>query len=269
MRRISIARRPNMIDLWRAVAELGLELHPDRLDMLADRIRSIESVHAFGAVHAALSSHVDRSLLSRLEEAWTATPETNSHEVAAAIKGARATATLADSRGSIELVWTGPSTGFVPVRHTERVLCEVIDAAQTRLILISFVAYPVPSIVTALNAAVARNVQVDLILESSVNQGGNVSYDSVAAMKAAVTSANMYGWKRSSAGHSKVAGKASVHAKSAVADGQIAFITSANFSEAAMERNMELGVLVRNGPLAANLERHLDALITTETVERI
>jgi cardiolipin synthase A/B len=61
----------------------------------------------------------------------------------------------------------------------------------------------------------------------------------------------------------------SVHAKCAVADGAVAFITSANLSTAAMERNMELGVLIRGGTIPDNLDRHLDALVTTGIVERV
>jgi len=60
-----------------------------------------------------------------------------------------------------------------------------------------------------------------------------------------------------------------VHAKCAVSDGKLAFITSANLSTAAMERNMELGVLVRGGHLPDELHRHLNALVATETVERV
>ena len=61
----------------------------------------------------------------------------------------------------------------------------------------------------------------------------------------------------------------SVHAKCAVADDRIAFLTSANLSEAAMERNMELGVLVRGGHLPEELHRHLEALVKTGVVTRV
>jgi phosphatidylserine/phosphatidylglycerophosphate/cardiolipin synthase-like enzyme len=62
---------------------------------------------------------------------------------------------------------------------------------------------------------------------------------------------------------------ASVHAKCAVADGNIAFVTSANLSEAAMERNMELGVLMRGGQVPSLLDRHLAALVTTKQLRAL
>ncbi len=59
------------------------------------------------------------------------------------------------------------------------------------------------------------------------------------------------------------------HRKSIVVDGQIAFVTSANLSQAAMDRNMELGILVRGGDIPNKLHRHLSALVTTGLVERV
>ena len=45
-----------------------------------------------------------------------------------------------------------------------------------------------------------------------------------------------------------------MHVKAAVADSRIAFLSSANLTEAALERNMELGVLIRGGHLPAAID---------------
>jgi len=52
-----------------------------------------------------------------------------------------------------------------------------------------------------------------------------------------------------------------MHAKAAVADSSLAFLTSANLTEAVFERNMELGVLIRGGPLQAAIDRLIDSLL--------
>ena len=52
-----------------------------------------------------------------------------------------------------------------------------------------------------------------------------------------------------------------MHVKTAVADSRVAFLTSANLTEAALERNMELGVLIRSGTLPAAIDRLIDALL--------
>jgi phosphatidylserine/phosphatidylglycerophosphate/cardiolipin synthase-like enzyme len=55
-----------------------------------------------------------------------------------------------------------------------------------------------------------------------------------------------------------------MHAKCAVADGSLAFVTSANLTRAALERNIELGLLIRGGDVPKDLHRHLDNLVATQ-----
>ena len=50
--------------------------------------------------------------------------------------------------------------------------------------------------------------------------------------------------------------RASLHAKCLVVDSRIAFVSSANFTEAAQERNIEVGVLIQSASLAQHLARH-------------
>jgi len=58
------------------------------------------------------------------------------------------------------------------------------------------------------------------------------------------------------------ADRACLHAKCIVVDGAKAFVTSANFSGAAHERNVELGVCIDDPRIAAAIEEELDELIT-------
>ncbi len=47
-----------------------------------------------------------------------------------------------------------------------------------------------------------------------------------------------------------------LHAKAVVADDEAVFVTSANLTEAALDRNIEVGLLVRDRALAATLSSH-------------
>lgn len=87
-------------------------------------------------------------------------------------------------------------------------------------------------------------------------------------MKSILPSIDVYVW---SSNRKSLPGQLSgaVHAKCAIADGELAFITSANLTSAAMERNMELGVLVKGGELPIELHRHLEALISTKVIEKV
>src|SRR5579884_2774320 len=56
--------------------------------------------------------------------------------------------------------------------------------------------------------------------------------------------------------------KSALHAKCVVVDGRHVFISSANFTEAAQNRNLEVGVLLRSAYTAASLTRYFDALVS-------
>ncbi len=93
-----------------------------------------------------------------------------------------------------------------------------------------------------------------------------MTLDSIPLLKAKLPNARFFHWDKPELGPSS---HASVHAKCAVADGMVAFVTSANLSEAALDRNMEVGILVRGGTLPNQLDQHLQALITTRQIEPI
>ena len=59
-----------------------------------------------------------------------------------------------------------------------------------------------------------------------------------------------------------------VHAKIAVVDGTRAFITSANLTSYALEKNIEAGVLINGGPVPKTLSDHLQALIDVRIIVR-
>ncbi|HEY7326589.1 MAG TPA: DISARM system phospholipase D-like protein DrmC [Gemmataceae bacterium] len=55
--------------------------------------------------------------------------------------------------------------------------------------------------------------------------------------------------------------RSAMHAKCIVVDKHNLFVSSANFTEAAQNRNLEVGILLRSVPLASNLASHFDALV--------
>jgi phosphatidylserine/phosphatidylglycerophosphate/cardiolipin synthase-like enzyme len=246
--------------LLTVIAELGIELHPDRINILADKIETIGSVEQFALVKTIFGPNVNKTLVNQFDNAWKSYKDVSPKEVAAALRGASAAAMENAQRGTTELVWTGPSTGQVPVRHTEQVLCEVINFAKRRLFIVSFVAYQIDSIIKAIRDAIGRNVQINILLEMSSEHGGRVSQDSIKMIGDLFPSVSVYSWVPEQNIESiKITG--AVHAKCAVADGEMAFITSANLTTAAMERNMELGVLIKGGNLPEELHKHLESLI--------
>jgi phosphatidylserine/phosphatidylglycerophosphate/cardiolipin synthase-like enzyme len=109
-------------------------------------------------------------------------------------------------------------------------------------------------------------VSVNILLESSTEHGGSVKGDSVKTMAEAVPGATILVWDSVAKKPEGSALSASVHAKCVVADRRLAFITSANLTSAALERNMELGLLLRGGTVPDRLRSHLAALVTTKII---
>ena len=63
--------------------------------------------------------------------------------------------------------------------------------------------------------------------------------------------------------------RASLHAKCIVVDEMQAFISSANFTEAARLRNIEVGVLIRSPVLARQLIQHFETLAAARILKPI
>jgi phosphatidylserine/phosphatidylglycerophosphate/cardiolipin synthase-like enzyme len=55
--------------------------------------------------------------------------------------------------------------------------------------------------------------------------------------------------------------RACLHAKCVVVDGKDLFVSSANFTEAAQERNLEVGLLIHSASLAARVVGHFESLV--------
>lgn len=63
--------------------------------------------------------------------------------------------------------------------------------------------------------------------------------------------------------------RACLHAKCIIADKKQVFISSANFTEAAHQRNLELGVLLENSLLASDLENQFETLIEQKSLQKL
>lgn len=58
--------------------------------------------------------------------------------------------------------------------------------------------------------------------------------------------------------------RAALHAKCVVVDRHLVFVSSANFTEAAYERNIEVGLLIQAGWLAERITGHFDTMVTAK-----
>lgn len=247
--------------LIEAVIDLVSNTPPTKAKQLAVAIGKLASPEKASSLSSWAPNQNAQVRLAKLLAAWTASP-IPPPELSGMLAGASTAYHQAKAEQEIELVWTGPSSMLVATRKTEQALLQVIDAAKTKLFMTSFVAYDVAAIMKALGRASERGVDVSMLLEASNVHGGNISFDAIGKMKAALPSARIYSWAQKAEEFSG----GSVHAKIAVADENFCFISSANLTGHAMEKNMEAGVLIKGGAIPTSLHRHLEALVTTKVV---
>ena len=159
---------------------------------------------------------------------------------------------------TVDVVATGPSTPHVSVRATRAVILEMIAQARRELLFVSFAAYKVADLAVALQDAALRGVTITMVLESAEASAGALRFDAAKAFDAVRSAVNFYVWP---ADRRPPGVGAALHAKAVVADESVAFISSANLTETALDHNLEMGLLVRGGPVPARIRAHFRALI--------
>lgn len=174
------------------------------------------------------------------------------------------------TRPTAELVWTGPATPVVPVRQTEQVIFDLIRSAKVRLTVMSFGIFQVPRLIEGLEAALGRAVDVRIVLgEREWQTDWAVEQQTYQLGNIVSANATVYRWPadrrlRDTGGRSGL-----MHVKAVVADSRVAFLTSANLTEAAFELNMELGVLIRGGHLPGTIDQLVDSLLESGALQPI
>lgn len=194
-----------------------------------------------------------------LIRAWsTDEPPPPGAAIALALQAAARAHTAAAEARRVDLVASGPASAAVPVRATAQVVAEVIRAASTRLLVVSFAAYQIPQVVAELRGAAARGVHLDVVLESSREDGGSLHRDARAAFS--TLTADFWHWP-ATLRPATSNGRAALHAKLIAADEHTALLGSANLTGQALTRNLEIGVVLRNPEAVGRLVAHFRALM--------
>lgn len=187
--------------------------------------------------------------VDRLNLAWAAQPALVGDAIAVALESVQAAKRAADIP-VVEVVVTGPNSPAAPVRLTSEVVCQLINQATKRVTLVSYAAYQITSVITALDAAVARGVVVNLIVESAEKLEGGGGADAYAKYR-------IYHWPIDR----REPPDAKLHAKAVIVDSRDVLLTSANMTNAAYDKNLELGVLCKGGGVARQVQHHFDSLM--------
>jgi phosphatidylserine/phosphatidylglycerophosphate/cardiolipin synthase-like enzyme len=163
---------------------------------------------------------------------------------------------------SVEIVWTGPEAGLIPLRRTEQALLQLISSAAKRIVIVSYAVYNIPRIREALINAADRGVKITIIIETPDLIECQSAYSTLKALGPSVANCcDVYLWP-SEKREKDANGKPGIlHVKCAVADGHRLFLSSANLTEYAFTLNMELGLLIAGGAIPKQVENHFYQMI--------
>ena len=170
-------------------------------------------------------------------------------------------------RPHLELVWTGPEAGLRPARDTAVVVRELFDRAMRRVLVGGFSFDHGREILEPLHQAMAeRDIEATLFLNIKRAPHGEAP-----ARHAARAIDRFFGdnWPF---GNPRPAGYydprtatsdslASLHAKCVVVDERWSLVSSANFTDRGLRRNVEAGVLIEDPTFAARLAEQWMSLV--------
>ena len=250
-----------MKSVYAIIAKIASELPSDCIRMAAKSLAS--GTQCDDAVSLWGGSLAQKKLIADFGAAAKASG-LSSGEIASALLSAATTADSFFAENAVDILWTGPTTTAVPVRRMEQSLCELIDSAQKKLLIVSFVVYKADKVYTAIRAAIMRGVHVSFLTEASKEHGGSLDVDPSDILKKKFPEADFYRWENPDASHPAV-----VHVKCAVADERRALVTSANLTGAAMDKNMELGLMIFSRRVAGRIAAHFAALVTEHVLKMV
>jgi phosphatidylserine/phosphatidylglycerophosphate/cardiolipin synthase-like enzyme len=170
---------------------------------------------------------------------------------------------------SLEVVTSGPdATGAT--RDTGVVMRELFSIAEERVLVVGFAVHQGQQVFRALadRMEIRPRLAVRLCLDVSRRPGDTSKASGILARFATRFRERewpgtrlpevFYDPRPLAQGEGA---RATLHAKCVVVDGHTALVGSANLTEAAQQRNIEIGLLVRAPDVAHALETHVDGLI--------
>ncbi|MDA7737424.1 DISARM system phospholipase D-like protein DrmC [Porticoccus sp.] len=252
-----------MDKLLNAVYELVLDQHSNKVCALTSMIKKC-SVEDALTLKNFFATEAANSALTRVLEEWQRLG-CSSDEMAGILRGASHGYLSEKAREQVQLVWTGPDLNQIPVRRSEQILLELINSAQSSLFLVSFVLVNIPKIEDAIREALERGVDVRMLLESEDKEGSNHFRDTIKRLQMDIPGLTLYVWPRERR-ESIEGGFARVHAKCAVADQVNAFLTSANLTSAALDKNIEMGVHIQGGSVPLTIYQQFIGMIRAKEI---
>lgn len=192
-----------------------------------------------------------------------------------AIAGVKETAP--DPARLFELVLSGPDLAGIPTNDTQATMQMLMREAEKEVLLVGYAIYNGAELFAPLAQRKQENsnLKVTFCLDIRPPQGIVITAEEVLRRFAHEFRQHHWPWTelpevyydpRSLSRDQSI--KASLHAKCLVIDRKAMLVTSANFTEAAQKKNIEMGILVRYAPMAARVAMFYEGLISARVLKQ-
>jgi phosphatidylserine/phosphatidylglycerophosphate/cardiolipin synthase-like enzyme len=247
-----------------AALKLAAKLPGDVIEQMAGIVSAHEGAETRSRIADSIPHPQYRSLCLGFFQDWRAkAPGVSSAEVAIALRTAACLQRSREADQAVEIVWTGPRSEEVSFRHTEQAILQVLNCAQSRILLVSYAVYSIPNIQEAVVRAARRGVKITVVVETPDKLDVQNEYSTLQALGDDVARCStVYFWPKENR-KADGSGKFGIlHVKCVVGDGRWLFLSSANLTKYAFSLNMELGVLITGGQAPQRIERMFENLIS-------
>lgn len=181
----------------------------------------------------------------------------------------------------VQLVWSPPDLDAVDARDTAVVVQELFRRAQSSVLISTYALddkRKTEALFGELGARMDANISLSVRLFANIHRK-YLDETPSSTLVSAFSQSLRAGWwpgqrlpevyydprSLETEGNKR----AVLHAKAVVVDGRWTLLTSANFTEAAQERNIEAGVVIDDAELAKRISRQFDQLVEHGALRRV
>jgi phosphatidylserine/phosphatidylglycerophosphate/cardiolipin synthase-like enzyme len=256
------------------IIEAALKLAGKLPGDVIEQMAGIVSAHEPSEARSRIADYVPhahyRSLCLSFFQDWRAkAPGVFPAEVAIALRTAACSQRSREADQAVEIVWTGPRSEEVCFRHTEQAILQVLNSAQSRILLVSYAVYSIPNIQEAVVRAARRGVRITVVVETPDKLDVQNEYSTLQALGDDVARCStVYFWPKENRKVDATGKLGILHVKCVVGDGRWLFLSSANLTKYAFSLNMELGVLITGEKAPAQAETHFEKMIQSGILVR-
>ena len=170
----------------------------------------------------------------------------------------------------IEMLWSGPPpSGHLAARRIDQALYDLIASARHEILLVTFAAVKVERLSKSLLEAAQRGVSIKLVLEFAEESEGQLSFDALRAFPPAlIAMAEVYYWPVENRERNQAGKPGKLHAKLAAID-NVVLVSSANLTDDAFSRNLELGVKLTDPEVIVWAKDHFNSLMQGDILRKM